>query len=882
MTIDEVVLTKEARYEAYRQLMEFKNWICWGDRKVPIAYGYTYPTSATDPALWQTYDKCIDWRDEKKLKGIGFAFSLDVGVVGLDVDKCVDEDGNIDREVQFLIDYMDSYTEYSQSGRGIHILIFGKKNSPKSEFPLPNGMTLEVYDQKRFFAMTGNKVIGTPSEINERTDRLSSIIAEKQTNTADDILIAPSLVSIDDVQYLQLNEELESKIKFAESRIASAVDGLKHKTRYRMAYMIGGYYATYIAAGFTDITKDSILTRLYDANVPGGDNKDQVREFKAIQDGMDGGMSRPLAFVKSTPKSMPVERAITVDCDEECEQEIQARAFTDSAWAGAIARMMSKDENHLYCVDEEEWYSWQENNGIWLLNNKSNIVNQLIGEYIHEMLSNGFAGLTDARRFQLKNSCGQLPFIKRVRECLQQHQGLYIKSAKFNMELDCLPVKNGVIELRTGNIREYRKHDYWTTSIDINYVPNAKSPMLESFMQKICQIGGQYNQHQYNFLQQLAGYTLTGRTNNHYIFFLYGTGGNGKSTFINNVLCGIGENDFTTVINSNTLVGNGGSESSTNSDVASIRNKRLVFAEELPNGKRLNEDLLKGLSSGSYISSAEKYKSVIKWTSRAKIVFTGNARPNITNVTHGLLRRFIEIPFTAELDKTMSDDEVSDSFTREREGVLAWRVQGAIEAYKHNLMMPLEQFPHLKEISNEIKSEADLVGQFIAECCVVSAESGDKVYVSKALAYQVYKHWHGTNNDKRTICFSNRVFGGRMKEKCKEGKKGNSYYIGIEISREYIERFGVEIPFGEFTSIALVSKETSAFKDKEVQAPAIHSLPVPTVSISQGDIWSGEVVVSYPEQMTSVDDSNAEQDDYADILLQQLTDNPDLLIDDNE
>jgi primase-polymerase (primpol)-like protein len=87
----------------------------------------------------------------KPFLGIGFVFTESDPYCGIDLDDVIDENGVIDPEAHAIIDKMDSYTEVSQSGRGIHIIVRGKK--PNSQCRRGN---VEIYDKGRYFALTGD------------------------------------------------------------------------------------------------------------------------------------------------------------------------------------------------------------------------------------------------------------------------------------------------------------------------------------------------------------------------------------------------------------------------------------------------------------------------------------------------------------------------------------------------------------------------------------------------------------------------------------------------------------------------------------------------------------------------------------------------------
>ncbi|MCO8268101.1 hypothetical protein NKF06_16295 [Haloferax sp. AB510] len=168
-------------------LLEQATWVGWrrqtrsGDEtKVPrdVTGGYA---SATDPATWTTFDEARAYADDGPADGVGYVFTDDDSFVGIDLDKCRDpETGVTDDWAQKLIDRLDSYTEVSPSRTGYHVIIRGT---------LPPGGNrtgnLELYDDARFFTVTGDHVAGTPTTVGDRQDALD-VIHDAYFETTDD------------------------------------------------------------------------------------------------------------------------------------------------------------------------------------------------------------------------------------------------------------------------------------------------------------------------------------------------------------------------------------------------------------------------------------------------------------------------------------------------------------------------------------------------------------------------------------------------------------------------------------------------------------------------------------------------------------------------
>ena len=162
-------------------LCEREQWVCWkqtkrdgNTTKIPVTPGGGGFASSTDPKTWTGFEIALEYAHTGNADGVGFVFTDDDPIVGVDLDDCRDpETGDVDAEAQDIIDRLDSYTEMSPSGTGYHVLIEGE---------LPEGRNrrghIELYDKARFFTVTGKHIDETPTHIARRQDALVAIHRE--------------------------------------------------------------------------------------------------------------------------------------------------------------------------------------------------------------------------------------------------------------------------------------------------------------------------------------------------------------------------------------------------------------------------------------------------------------------------------------------------------------------------------------------------------------------------------------------------------------------------------------------------------------------------------------------------------------------------------
>ncbi|WP_222847838.1 hypothetical protein [Haloferax sp. KTX1] len=162
-------------------LRERDQWVCWREEerdgkptKIPVTPGAGGFASSTESETWASFEAALEYTETEHADGVGFVFTDDDPIVGVDLDDCRDlETDDVDDAALDIIERLDSYTEVSPSGTGYHVLITGE---------LPDGRnrrgSVELYDTARFFTVTGDHVEQTPTRVARRQDALRAIHRE--------------------------------------------------------------------------------------------------------------------------------------------------------------------------------------------------------------------------------------------------------------------------------------------------------------------------------------------------------------------------------------------------------------------------------------------------------------------------------------------------------------------------------------------------------------------------------------------------------------------------------------------------------------------------------------------------------------------------------
>jgi putative DNA primase/helicase len=161
-----------------KNMGDLPQWVCWRAElregkatKVPYSPKSGSRARSDDPAKWGTLSEAKKAAREKDLDGIGFVFTASDPFCGVDLDACVDPNtGEIASWASEIVRELDTYTEYSPSGTGLHVLL-------RAELP-PGGnrsARIEMYDRGRFFTVSGRRLRGTSHVLEERQEQLSAL-----------------------------------------------------------------------------------------------------------------------------------------------------------------------------------------------------------------------------------------------------------------------------------------------------------------------------------------------------------------------------------------------------------------------------------------------------------------------------------------------------------------------------------------------------------------------------------------------------------------------------------------------------------------------------------------------------------------------------------
>lgn len=321
------------------------------------------------------------------------------------------------------------------------------------------------------------------------------------------------------------------------------------------------------------------------------------------------------------------------------------------------------------------------------------------------------------------------PRIRGARALAESEPDLSVDYRKFDSQHFLLSCNNAVLNLVTGEVREHRREDWITQLCPTEYFPEAMCPRWEKFLQEVLPDEGTRT-----FIRMFFGSCLTGDVSCQIMPVLWGTGANGKSTFINTVMHVLGE-DYSMKAKRDFLTARRGGEHPTS--IARLHGKRFVACVESGEGARLDETLVKELTGGDAIAARRMREDEWEFMPTHKAVLVTNHKPEVRGTDEAIWRRLVLVPFTQQfLD---GDPELADKLKLEASGILGWMVAGCREWIANNRRLPRPQA--VAEASVAYRAEQDRIMSFIADRCVV----GDDKRVRSDKLVAAYASWCAVN-----------------------------------------------------------------------------------------------------------------------------------------
>lgn len=750
-------------------LKERPQWVCWkmvpGEpkpRKVPMSARTGREARTNDPSTWAKFSLAADYfhRNKDCLNGLGFVFSEEDALVGIDIDGCV-AGGQIEPWAQEYVDLLNSYTELSPSETGLHILVVGK---------LPSGARkrgkIEMYESGRYFTVTGHLPFPELRTVEDRTEELKAAhkkafpVDEKPkeqpgTKTTRD-------VTVDEAFILERAPKARNGAEFtALMNGDTSAHGGDHSAADLALCNLLAFWTREDSVMMDSMFRRSGLMRdkWNEVHRPGDRATYGQMTIQTAIEGCTRVYEGPM-------QNQPVDSTSTILTQD---QKKTSYNLTDS---GNAERLVAKHgEDIRFCQTWGKWLLWI--GKVWEQDDTGGIYRKA-KTTVREIYREAADEDDDTRRKAIAKHARASESAQKIGAMIHltaKEAGIPIRPSDLDADQWKLNVLNGTIDLRAGKLGPHRRGDLITKLAPVEFDPDATCPKWLSVLDRA--MDG--NQDLVNYIRTASGYSLTGDTSEKAIIILHGTGDNAK-TVITATLGGmLGDYSMETPVESLMVKKN---ESIPN-DIARLKGARLVTASEGERGQRLAESLIKKLSGGDKVTARFMRAEYFEFTPEFKIWLSTNHKPIIRGNDQAIWNRIHLVPFLVSIPKKEQIPRAAmmASLKEEWPGILAWAVRGCLQWQKYGLQKPKE----IEVATAGYRAEMDVLENFIECCCVINPLAKAK---TKDL-FATYESWCLDNREER---IAKRTFTGCLRERglteTTVGKSGDKGFSGIGLKSD--------------------------------------------------------------------------------------------------
>lgn len=439
----------------------------------------------------------------------------------------------------------------------------------------------------------------------------------------------------------------------------------------------------------------------------------------------------------------------------------QSYSFTDQ---GNTEHFIHEYKDTLrYDHGRKRWLVWR---GHWWEQARGGEIHQLNMRLLHkrERLARAFTDAEDVKKHlkwitTTKNGRHLDEIINRARNFLP----IAVDGDAWDRDPMLFAVANGVIDLKSGKLREGRPDDLITLHTNVSYSTDALCPRADRFFSEIFLDRADLIQ----FIDKALGYSLTGFTNEQCFFILHEEGSNGKSTFLNIVSHIIG--DYARSTPSETLTTR--KSSGPRNDVARLAGARFVSSVETSLGGEAAEELLKRITGDDVVVARFLNNEFFEFRPQFKIWMACNHQPVIKGSDVAIWRRIHNIPFDRHFAAHERDKDLLEKLKAESPGILARMVRGCL-AWQNDR---LEQPESVRKSTQAYQNASNPLTDFIDERCKL----GSELTILKQDLYDSYVEYCGECRERP---LTKRFFGIYLKAKGFAEDRGNQgrYWIGLK------------------------------------------------------------------------------------------------------
>lgn len=750
--------------------------------------------SSTDFHTWTSFRVAMMGCVKYGFDGLGFCLGKNdddnTNISGVDLDNH-DEPDFKDLSEKF-INTLNSYTEYSPSGKGVHIIVFGKK--PEGRCRKSN---IEMYGNGRFFTVTGNVIRALP--VLERENELRQLWEEYlkeeepeiEPTNPNEVVFGGSArrssypSSIDSVHFsddelLDIIAKSENGVGFFKLYRGDMNEYNNDHSRADAAFC--QYLAFWTGCDRTQMDrifrKSELMRKKWDSR-RGEMTYGEMTINRAVakqrdvyhpQSQQQQSFTPQTMFSNQEKKETSIIKSQTdmVEFDEKGDPIVNMDNMTFKRYplndTGNAERFYDYfGEFFKYNEDDKRFMFWT--GKTWSRNMSSCVrkyANKLI-DILNREINNTRFKYEETLKKQLAGEQtkddpeelkailkAQIDNVKKVSNTngknamiseLQTLHDLPVRNRSFDKQEELLNTESGIVNLYTGEVYPFNKK--YMLSKNTNCGVSFEEPKVWlKFLHDIFKRDNPEETEQIIDVVQMAlGESATGRTNKDHLFVLWGSGSNGKSTFIKVFSDCFG--DYATSMSSEMLVSKGNSSvQSKEFSLDDLAGARAITTSETAEGQKLDEVYFKQMLSGEKIKAQKKYGDSYNFLPTFTPWMSTNNKPIVRATDDGTWRRIYFIPFLNKFKGKDKDVSMPKKLASERAQILGWIIQGAVKLhkdYQDNLPMPA----CLSAALSDYKKELDVVTAFLDDMTVPFPE----LDVNCQSLYREYKNWCKENGE---------------------------------------------------------------------------------------------------------------------------------------
>lgn len=425
----------------------------------------------------------------------------------------------------------------------------------------------------------------------------------------------------------------------------------------------------------------------------------------------------------------------------------------------ALSRQLSDTGNSQYFValygneirytsEGKTWWVW---NGTCWQKDHTSQVERYVKEFVNVLIKDALQEEDSDKKARLMKHATHTQHAQRIAAVIslaRSEEAVAIRPEVFDRDPWLINCQNGIVNLKTGELREHDRAALMTKKVTARYDRQAKCPRFDAFLDRVLP-----DEDLRAYVLRALGSCLVGEQRDQVVFMPFGTGKNGKSVLM--ALMSSLLDGYCKTAPRSTFIANK-NDGGAGNDIASIIGARFVFATESGEAKPLNEEQIKQLTGGDKVSARMLYQDFTEYKPGFKLWFAVNHRPVIKSVGFAMWRRIHLVPFIVTIsdEEQIHRDVMDRELMEEADGVFTRLVRACLQWQKDGLNPPAA----VTEAVKEYQAEEDPLSEFMEVCAIVR----DGQVWSKSAAYNAYRSFAETAGER---ALSKKMFGVKLVDK---------------------------------------------------------------------------------------------------------------------